>query len=99
MWSARRATTQLFAKKGADTIEERRAVLNSMRKEVRTYMTQIFPDLLNKGESTHMLRKLYLQFAFRKFGKGKMKETGFASKVFGHEGYGTSLHYTTVILN
>ena len=60
-------------------------------------MELVFPGLLRKGEGTHLLRKLYLQYAFEHEGEG-MKETGFASKVFGHTGYATSLHYTSVIL-
>lgn len=76
---------------------ELKRVDNLMRKQLRTYMEQIFPGLLNKGESTHLLRKLYLVFAHETYG-GNIKETGFASQVFGHTGYNTALHYTTLIL-
>jgi hypothetical protein len=80
-----------------DDINDTRATLNVMRKEVRWYIKQAFPGMLEKGESTHLLRKIYLQLAFETYGQG-MKETGFASQVFAHEGYNASLHYTSVII-
>jgi hypothetical protein len=78
-------------------IDRQRDALNVMRKEVRRYIELVFPGMLQKGESTHLLRKIYLQLAFKKYGEG-MKETGFAARVFGHSGYNTSLHYTSVII-
>jgi hypothetical protein len=80
-----------------DGIGDMRATLNLMRKEVRTYIEQVFPGMLSKGESTHLLRKIYLQLAYKEFGKD-MKETGFVARVFAHEGYATALHYTSVQL-
>lgn len=80
-----------------DSVEERIATRNLMRKEVRRYILQAFPGMLGKGEATHLLRKIYLQLAFETYGKG-MKETGFAARVFAHEGYATSLHYTSVVI-
>jgi hypothetical protein len=79
------------------TVQEERDTHNVMRKEVRWYIKQAFPGMLDKGESTHLLRKIYLQLAFETYGQG-MKETGFASRVFAHEGYTSSLHYTSVVI-
>jgi hypothetical protein len=77
--------------------KERVYVDGVMRKQLRQYIKQVFPGMLHKGESTHLLRKIYLQLAYSEYG-GYMKETGFAATVFAHEGYGTSLHYTTVFI-
>jgi len=81
-----------------EDIESVRYTLNLLRKEVKRYIETVFPGLLRFGESTHLLRKIYLQLAFETYGAG-MKETGFAAKVFAHEGYATALHYTSVILS
>lgn len=93
----RRTTETIFDMNCAIDAGERRSVLNTLRKQVKTYMNQLFPGILRKGESTHFIRKLYLQIAYEEYGQG-MKETGFAAKAFGHEGYNTSLHYTSIQL-
>ena len=96
---AREAYHLAAAKRGGDTdIETVRYTLNLLRKETKRYIEQTFPGLLRFGESTHLLRKIYLQLAFETYG-ANMKETGFAAKVFAHEGYATALHYTSVILS
>ena len=96
---SREAYIKASEKRGSDLtdIESVRYTLNLLRKEVKRYIEQTFPGLLRFGESTHLLRKIYLQLAFDTFGKN-MKETGFAAKVFAHEGYATALHYTSVII-
>jgi hypothetical protein len=95
---AREAYHRAAAKRGGYTdIDSVRYTLNLLRKETKRYIEQAFPGLLRFGESTHLLRKIYLQLAFETYGAG-MKETGFAAKVFAHEGYATALHYTSVIL-
>lgn len=86
------------ARGGDEDIGSVRQTLNVMRKEVKRYIETVFPGLLRPGESTHLLRKIYLQLAFKTYGTN-MKETGFAAKVFAHEGYATALHYTSVILS
>ena len=92
---SRNATKRIINLREAETKQEIRDTLNVMRKEVKRYIQIVFPGLLRKGESTHLLRKIYLQLAFAEYG-GTMKETGFAAMVFGHESVATSLHYTSV---
>jgi len=94
---ARNAYLRIKSDRTDTTKADTKATLNLMRKEVRRYIEQVFPGMLRPGEGTHLLRKIYLQLAFETFGDG-MKETGFAASVFAHEGYNTSLHYTSVIL-
>ena len=97
MLECRLATDRIKEDRGCVTRGDTLAMRGMMRKEVRKYMNQVFPGMLKKGESTHLLRKIYLQLAFETYGDG-MKETGFAARVFAHEGYATSLHYTSVII-
>lgn len=72
------------------------AVMNKWRKNVTSLAKNAFGGDVIKG--THSLRKMYLAIAFDKYGKHKMKEPAFASQVFGHKGYSTSLYYTNIIL-
>jgi hypothetical protein len=72
------------------------AVMNRWRKNVTSLAKNAFGGDVIKG--THSLRKMYLALAFDKYGKHKMKEPAFASRVFGHKGYSTSLYYTNIIL-
>ena len=95
--TVRTKAMQITQERGDKTVEDTRATLNLLRKEVKTYMKQVFPGMLLPQEGTHLLRKIYLQLAFEEYGAG-MKETGFAATVFAHEGYNTSLHYTSVTL-
>lgn len=97
MLECRKVFRRIEEEREDESVEERIATRNSMRKEVRRYILQAFPGMLGKGEATHLLRKIYLQLAFETYGHG-MKETGFASRVFAHEGYATSLHYTSVVI-
>lgn len=90
-------TKKIYRDRMAFTDKDKVSTHNVMRKEIRRYIELVFPGMLDEGEGTHMLRKIYLQLAFETYGEG-MKETGFAAQVFGHEGYGTSLHYTSVII-
>ena len=97
MLECRRVFRRIEEEREAESAEEGIAMRNVMRKEIRRYIEQAFPGMLSKGEGTHLLRKIYLQLAFETYGHG-MKETGFASHVFAHEGYNASLHYTSVVI-
>jgi hypothetical protein len=97
MIECRAVYERIQAEREVEGPEELVAMRNAMRKEVRRYIEQAFPGMLGKGEATHLLRKIYLQLAFETYGHG-MKETGFAARVFAHEGYATSLHYTSVVI-
>lgn len=95
--TCRAATVRIWKERNVLDEGEVLAACNVMRKEIKAYMNLVFPGLLIKGEGTHLLRKIYLQLAFETYGQN-MKETGFAAQMFAHEGYNTSLHYTSVII-
>ena len=69
-----------------------------MRRRMRE---DFFPDLFpheEKQPGTHMLRRLYVNWGYKSFGKTTMKETAFAARTLGHSGFGVSLFYTSLIM-
>jgi len=71
-------------------------LMNKWRKSVILLAKDVFGPTVVKG--THSLRKLYLALAYDQFASKQVKETAFANVVFGHSGYTTTLHYTTILL-
>lgn len=52
-----------------------------------------------KSVSTHELRRMYACYSYEYFGRGKVKEIGYAQYVFRHKSINTSIRYTTLQFN
>jgi CRISPR/Cas system CMR-associated protein Cmr5 small subunit len=58
---------------------------------------RVFP-FIGKGEGTHILRKIYVVWAYNWYASQTMKEAGFAQEVLGHRNFEVSLNYTSFII-
>jgi len=71
--------------------------IQNTTRDVGTYAKSVFP-FIKKNQGTHILRKIYMTWAYNSYAKNTMKETGFASEALGHKGFQVSLNYTSLIL-
>ena len=70
-------------------------VYNSMHTRCRELLSQI-PTLKNGMGGTHELRRMYVCYSYEYFGRGKVKEIGYAQYVLRHQAIQTSIRYTTL---
>jgi len=70
-------------------------VYNNMQIRCKELLAQI-PTFKNGGVGTHELRRMYVCYSYEYFGRGKVKEIGYAQYVLRHQAIQTSIRYTTL---
>jgi len=83
--TASAAMTQLF-----------NSVYNVVKKKCVSWLSTI-PNL--QDTTTHMLRRMYVCYSYQFFGRGRLKEIGYAQYVLHHKSIESSIFYTTMQFN
>jgi hypothetical protein len=83
--TASAAMTQLF-----------NSVYNVVKKKCVSWLKTI-PNL--QDTTTHMLRRMYVCYSYQFFGRGRLKEIGYAQYVLRHKSIESSIFYTTMQFN
>ena len=91
---------KIFMVKEEDTVSADRtqlynAVYNIYKKKCGVWLSLI-PNLQDKDKNTHMLRRMYVCYSFEFFGRGRLKEIGYAQYVLRHKSIQSSVFYTTM---
>jgi hypothetical protein len=83
--TASAAMTQLF-----------NSIYNVVKKRCVVWLSTI-PNL--QDTTTHMLRRMYVCYSYQFFGRGRLKEIGYAQYVLKHKSIESSIFYTTMQFN